>query len=188
MDEIKEEWVEGLAAVEGARRAAAAAEIYRVGCARAGSAVDAWWQNPELARLRGTNRAATVGLAVRPARFARIREANGFPRLAEVPPEHDASEFTLHFANGAALDVLTTREPGAEGAIARFLARQGEGVQQVEFACRDVDRATAILRDQFGIEAVYPAKRPGADGTAVNFFLVAGADGKKVLIELYEAD
>jgi len=33
---------------------------------------------------------------------------------------------------------------------------------------------------------VYAAKRPGADGTAVNFFLVAGRDGKKVLIELYE--
>jgi len=127
-----------------------------------------------------------VVVAVFKTKFAEIREANGFPKLAEVPPEQDAVEFALHFSNGVALHVLTTREPGAEGAIARFLARQGEGVQQVEFRCADVDRASAILREQFGIEPVYAAKRPGADGTAVNFFLVAGRDGKKVLIELYE--
>jgi hypothetical protein len=186
MDEIKEQWMEGLAAKEQAGRARAAAEIYRVGCARADGAVAGWWQNRELAELRAGHGAATVGLAVSPARFARIREANGFPPLAAVPPEQDASEFPLHFPNGIALDVLTTREPGAGGAIARFLARQGEGLQQVEFRCGDVDRATAILREQFGIEPVYPAKRPGADGSAVNFYLVAGAEGKKVLIELYE--
>src|SRR5207249_8007354 len=119
--------------------------------------------------------------------FAKIRKANGWPRLAEVPPEQDASEFELHFAGGLALDILTTREPGGAGAIARFLAKHGQGVQQVEFRCEDVDRAVAILRDQFGIQPVYPAKRPGADGTQVNFFLVLASDETKVLIELYEA-
>jgi hypothetical protein len=43
------------------------------------------------------------------------------------------------------------------------------------------------LGEQFNISAVYPETRPGADGTRVNFFLVAGADGKKVLIEFYQA-
>jgi hypothetical protein len=187
MGEIKEEWILGLAAEVAAERAKAAGEIYRAGRERAESAVRGWWRNKELAGLCGDQPAVTVGLAVEPLTFAEIRKANGSPKLARVPPEQDASEFALHFPEGIALDVLTTREPGAQGAIARFLAKQGAGVQQVEFRCRDVDRATAILREQFGVAPVYPAKTAGADGTRVNFFLVPGAEGRKVLIELYEA-
>jgi hypothetical protein len=83
--------------------------------------------------------------------------------------------------------VLTTREPGGSGAIARYLAKLGEGVQQVEFGCENVDRATEILKEQFDVKPVYPATRPGADGTRVNFFLVPTSAGGKVLIELCEA-
>jgi hypothetical protein len=36
------------------------------------------------------------------------------------------------------------------------------------------------------VPAIYPETRPGADGTRVNFFLVAAPDAAKVLIELYE--
>jgi len=50
-----------------------------------------------------------------------------------------------------------------------------------------VDRATEILKEKFKMAPVYPATRPGADGTRVNFFLVASPDGGKVLIELYQA-
>ena len=187
MGEIKQEWILGLSAKEAAERAKAAGEIYRVGRERAEKVVRGWWQNTDFARLCGDQPAVTVGLAVRPLTFAQIREANGFPKLARLPPEQDASEFALHFPDGTTLDVLTTREPGAQGAITKFLNKQGEGVQQVEFRCADVDRATAILREEFGVKPVYPAKTAGADGTKVNFFLVAGADGEKVLIELYEA-
>ena len=56
----------------------------------------------------------------------------------------------------------------------------------MEFRCGDVNRATAILRDQLAVVPVYREAGPGADGTRVNFFLVDGADGEKVLIELYE--
>jgi hypothetical protein len=187
MNEILTEWIEGLSSRNADERAKAAAEIYRVGSRRAAAAVQAWWQNAEMARLCGAGPAATVGLAVQPLTFAKIREANNFPHLAQVPPEQDASEFELHFSSGVALDVLTTRQPDGAGAIARFLARQGEGVQQVEFRCVDVDRAAEILRDHFGVQAVYAAKRPGADGSNVNFFLVAAPDGSKVLVELYES-
>lgn len=185
MSEIKSDWIAGLASPEAHERARAAAEIYRVGCQRADFAVRGWWQNAEMARLCGIRPAATVGLAVEPLTFARIREANDWPRLAAVPPEQDASEFELHFS-GVALDVLTTREPGGAGAIARFLAKRGQGVQQVEFRCSDVDRAAAILREEFGVEPLYLSKRLGADGTQVNFFLVGAEGGAKVLIELYE--
>ena len=109
-----------------------------------------------------------------------------WPRLADVPPEQDASEFTLRFAGGITLDVLTSRNQEGSGAIAKFLLKFGEGVQQVEFRCSDVNRATAILRDQMAVVPVYREARPGADGTRVNFFLVDAADGERVLIELYE--
>ncbi len=167
-------------------RCAAATEIYRRGRAPADRAVYAWWTDPEFAALFGTTPAVTVGLAVRRETFARIREANGAPRLADVPPDQDAEEIELQFPNDISLDVLTTRDPEGLGAIAKFLAKLGEGVQQVEFRCRDVDRATQILREQFRLPPIYPQTRPGADNTRVNFFLVPLPTGGKVLIELYQ--
>jgi hypothetical protein len=130
--------------------------------------------------------AVTVGLAVHRETFARIRKANGSPKLAQVPPDQDAEEFELHFSNAVSLDVLTTRDPEGQGAIAKFLARFGEGVQQVEFRSSNVERATQILREKFGIHPIYPQARPGADHTRINFFLVSSPQGGKILIELYQ--
>jgi hypothetical protein len=180
--------VAGLAASEPSSRQTAAAEVYRLGRAVAGVAVANWWSDEELSTLLlAPNPVITVGLAVSREAFNRIRIANGTPRLAEVPPDQDAEEFELDFQEGISLDVLTTREPGGDGAIARYLSKFGEGVQQVEFRCTNVDRATEILKEKFKISPVYPAARAGADGTRVNFFLVASPDGGKVLIEVYQA-
>jgi hypothetical protein len=174
-----------------ASRGSAATEIFKRGCELARAAVEGWLAGPELADcfVRGANRfpKATVGVAVEPETFERIRAASGSPRLADVPPDQDAREFELDFPGGAQLDVLTTREPGGAGTIARFLQKSGEGIQQVELYVRDAERATEILRTRFGLAPVYPAVRAGADGTRVNFFLVAAGPGKKVLIELVEA-
>ena len=183
---LKREWIAELSSPDGIARAHAVEQTHAAGRSMAEPAVDAWREHQEFARLLGEKPYVTVGLAVRPETFARIREANGWPRLAEVPAEHDAAEFELHFDADIALDVLTSREPDGSGAIATFLSKKGEGVQQVEFRCSDVDRATAILREHFGVTAVYPETLPGADGTRVNFFLVRSVGGKKVLIELYE--
>ena len=183
---LKEEWIAALSSPQDATRAAAAGQIYAAGRSRAEPAIQRWLQNADLARLIGKDPEVTVGLAVRPETFAQIRGANGWLRLAEVPPEQDASEFTLRFAGGITLDVLTSRNQEGSGAIAKFLSKFGQGVQQVEFRCSDVNRASAILRGQMAVVPVYREARPGADGTRVNFFLVDGADGEKVLIELYE--
>ena len=180
--------IAGLSAPDLPTRKAAAEEVYRFGRAAAGIAVASWWGDEELsALLLAPNPVMTVGIAVPRETFNRIRIANGTPRLAEVPPDQDAEEFELHFGEGISLDLLTTREPGGDGAIARYLSKFGEGVQQVEFRCTNVDRATEILKEKFKIAAVYPATRPGADGMRVNFFLVESPDGGKVLIELYQA-
>jgi hypothetical protein len=179
--------IAGLSSPDDSVRRAAAAEIYRAGRSVAERAVETWWSDAELSELLfGTNPFVTVGLAVERETFARIHVANGAPRLAEVPPEQDAEEFELEFPEGILLDVLTTREPRGSGAVARYLGRFGEGIQQVEFRCLDVDSATSILREKFELSPVYPAARPGAGDTRINFFLVPSTGAGRVLIELYE--
>ncbi len=177
-----------LSSSDESKRLAAAVEIYRAGRTPADRVVFAWWTNDEFySLLYGSKPSVTVGLAVERETFQRIREASGLPQLTDVPPDQDAEEFELHFAAGIALDVLTTKHPGGPGAIAKYLAKFGEGVQQVEYRCKNVDRATAILKQEFGVTPVYPVTRPGADGTRVNFFLVASPGCGKILIELYES-
>jgi hypothetical protein len=179
--------VEGLSSPDSAVRVAGATEIYHAGRALADHAIYLWWSDAELsALLLAPNPVVTVGLAVERETFAKIREANGSPRLADVPPEQDAEEFEMHLPGGTSVDVLTTKKPGGSGAIAKYLAKFGEGVQQVELRCTNVDRATQILREKFRTTPVYPETRRGADGTRVNFFLVSPPGAGKVLIELYE--
>ena len=183
--------IENLAASGAQVRMAAAAEIYRCGRDLAERATASWSQDAELKRLlMDDRRVVTVGVAVRREMFARIRAANGDAELASIPPEQDAEEFELHFGEGVALDILTSKDAAGQGAIARFLEKFGEGVQQVEFECVDLERATEILREYFGVKAVYPEARAGAGRTTINFFLLpipdeAGAGGK-ILIELYQ--
>lgn len=128
-----------------------------------------------------------VGVAVQTERFEEILQANGSPPLANTPDDQDAKEFELLFGEFYALDILTTRDPDGNGAIARFLKKFGQGIQQVELYVRDVDRATEILRTRFALQPIYPATRAGANGTRVNFFLVPAAGGGKFLLELVQA-
>src|SRR6202049_3611068 len=108
-----------LSAAEKSARVAAAAEIYRQGRGPADRAILRWWEDRELAELLLSPKPiVTVGVAVRRETFTRIRAANGQPALADVPPEQDAEEFELHFGNGVELDVLTSKEPSGQGAIA----------------------------------------------------------------------
>lgn len=178
------ELVPCLTSSEDKTRSNAAKELYRRGLELAEEAISAWRQDSEIGAL--VSKDATVGIVVTPERFAAVRSALGNPPLAEVPPEQDAQEFEWNAGDGVQLDILTTREPDGAGAIARFLAKFGEGIQQIEFLTPDIERATEMIRSRLGVAAIYPATRAGADGTRVNFFLASTAGGKKVLIELVE--
>jgi hypothetical protein len=189
-----------LAAPAESSRRQAAQMLFDLGRALSLDAIERWQQDPEFRSLLinyQDSPRATVGIAISPELFASIRIANGAPNLANVPPDQDAIEFELHFSRiqverkessnpPVRLDILTTQTPGGEGAIAKFLGRFGEGIQQVEYEVTDVDRATKILSEKFAQQAIYPATRPGADGARVNFFLVSTTGGKKILIELVE--
>ena len=68
-----------------------------------------------------------------------------------------------------------------------FFGNSAKGYSRSKSACVNVTARRGMLRERFGIEPIYPATRAGADGTSVNFFLVATPEGKKVLIELVES-
>jgi hypothetical protein len=179
------ELVAALSAGERETRESAARELYRRGHELAESAIALWRKEPEITALLSKH--ATVGIAVMPEHFSAIRKALGHPRLAQVPPDQDAEEFEWDAGDGAHLDILTTRESGGRGAIAQFLGKMGEGIQQVEFVTSNVEAITELIRARLGIASIYLTTRAGADGTRVNFFLTSTPDGKKVLIELVEA-
>jgi hypothetical protein len=191
MPAIPPHLIEELASDDEFARTLAAEEIHRIGRTPALRVVKAWQANPHLgALLPAPELNVVVGLAVQPVTFAAIRTAFGNPALATVPPDQDALEFELQFTSGVALDILTSREPGGEGAIARFLAKFGEAVQQVEFPCHHVDAAAEFLKTKFALAPLYPAKRPGANGSLINFFLATSdspAGKEKILIELFES-
>jgi len=177
-----------LAAADAGERERAAGEIFRRGCGAAEPVLKQWFADADFRSLVcGRGPLLTVGLAVEPAQFAEIRRRAGSIRLAQAPPDQDVQEFELQFPHGVRLDVLTTRDPAASGAIAKFLARFGPGIQQVECEVRDVARAAELIRSRFALEPVYPEVRAGADGTRVNFFLAPAAEGRKILIELVQA-
>lgn len=183
-------------------RAEIALRFFKFGTARTLSWFDEWRKDEDFrglvvqeqfARPDGQNVShpkLTIGIAVLPETFDKIRVANGSPPLADAPPDQDVLEFEIEFAGlfipTPRLDILTTKAPDGSGAIARFLEKFGEGIQQVEIDVTHVDRATEILRSRFQIEPIYPATRSGANGTRVNFFLVTSWDGTKVLVELVE--
>ena len=177
-----------LAGADAKEREAAAYALFRLGGASAEPVLRKWFADPEFRALAaGGGLLLTVGLAVQPATFEAIRTRFGGPQLAEVPPDQDVLEFELSFPHGVRLDVMTPRTPGAEGPLAKFLARFGEGIQQVECDVRDVFRASEILRQRFQLEPVYPQIRAGANQTRVNFFLVQVSENRKLLIELVES-
>jgi hypothetical protein len=183
--------IAGLSDPESANRTIAAAILFERGSENVRTIEQVWLAFPPLADVLERDAALngfklTVGIAVEPKSFERIRAANASPRLADVPPDQDAREFELEFPAGVRLDILTTRQPGGDGAISRYLQKFGEGIQQIEISVSSVDRATEILREHFAIQPIYPATRAGADGTRVNFFLFPATDRKKVLIEFVE--
>jgi hypothetical protein len=196
------QWIRDLAAADSPQKTESAMKLYFAGVNLCMPLLTRWVSDPEFRELTlpyGPSESShpeknaqfppstiVVGIAVQPETFQKIRVANDSPRLAEVPPDQDAQEFELHLEESAQFDILTTREPGGSGAIARYLEKFGEGIQQIEIYVRNVDRATDILRTRFALAPIYPATRAGADGTRVNFFLATTPDAKKVLIELVE--
>ncbi|HEY2099254.1 MAG: methylmalonyl-CoA/ethylmalonyl-CoA epimerase [Pseudonocardiales bacterium] len=70
-----------------------------------------------------------------------------------------------------------------ESAIAKFIGRNGPGIQQMAYRVTDIDAACAHLRDR-GVRLLYEAPRRGTADSRINFVHPKDAGG--VLIELVE--
>ncbi|WIX79091.1 methylmalonyl-CoA epimerase [Amycolatopsis carbonis] len=70
-----------------------------------------------------------------------------------------------------------------DSTIAKFLGRNGPGLQQLAFRVSDVDAAAAALREQ-GLRLLYDDAKRGTSNSRVNFVHPKDAGG--VLVELVE--
>lgn len=81
----------------------------------------------------------------------------------------------------AQLQVLAPLTP--ESTIAKFLDRNGPGMQQMAYRVSDLAAVTAHLQEQ-GVRLLYDAPRKGTAGSQINFLHPKDAGG--ILVELVE--
>lgn len=70
-----------------------------------------------------------------------------------------------------------------ESTIAKFIARNGQGIQQLAYRVADIEAVSQTLRDR-GVRLLYDAPRRGTSDSRVNFVHPKDAGG--VLVELVE--
>jgi methylmalonyl-CoA/ethylmalonyl-CoA epimerase len=126
-----------------------------------------------------------VGIAV-----ADLDEATAFYRDAygmtvlheEVNEEQGVREAMVGVGtSGSCLQLLAPLSP--ESTIAKFLDRNGPGIQQLAFRVTDVEQVSAVLRER-GLRLLYDEPRRGTSDSRVNFIHPKDAGG--VLVELVE--
>jgi methylmalonyl-CoA/ethylmalonyl-CoA epimerase len=101
----------------------------------------------------------------------------------EVNEEQGVREAMLAVGDsGSCIQLLAPLSP--DSTIGRFLARSGEGIQQVAFGVDDIDAASERLRAA-GVRLLYDVPRRGTASSRVNFVHPKDAGG--VLVELVEA-
>lgn len=83
--------------------------------------------------------------------------------------------------SGQRLQLLAPLSPTST--IAKFLDRNGPGVQQVAYRVEDLDVVSDVLRDR-GVRLLYDAPRRGTSDSRVNFIHPKDAGG--ILVELVE--
>jgi len=100
----------------------------------------------------------------------------------EVNEEQGVREAMLSAVEGgAAIQLLAPLRP--ESTIAKFLERNGPGIQQMAYRVVDIDATSAALRAQ-GKRLLYPEPRRGTAGSRINFVHPKDAGG--VLVELVQ--
>lgn len=70
-----------------------------------------------------------------------------------------------------------------QSTIAKFLARNGQGMQQLAYRVTDVELVSQVMRER-GIRTLYDTPRRGTAGSRINFLHPKDAGG--VLVELVE--
>ncbi|HEY2832041.1 MAG TPA: methylmalonyl-CoA epimerase [Sporichthyaceae bacterium] len=132
------------------------------------------------------NRIDHVGFAVRDldAAIAFYERTFGMHLVhEEVNEEQGVREAMLAVGDsGSCIQLLAPLSE--DSTIGKFLARNGEGIQQVAYGVDDIDAISTHLRDA-GVRLLYDAPKRGTANSRINFVHPKDAGG--VLIELVEA-
>ena len=84
-------------------------------------------------------------------------------------------------SSGSCIQLLAPLSEGST--IAKFLDRNGPGIQQLAFRVVDVEKVSQVLRVR-GVRTLYDEPRRGTAGSRINFLHPKDAGG--VLVELVE--
>ena len=126
--EVTPEIIAHLTDSDPAERARTAFRLFSAGLVRALDSLQEWEEDDELRALMIREKIEsvtdppssvarlTVGIAVLPETFDKIRAASSSPALADAPADQDVLEFELEFSDSGMsyvrLDILTTKAPG----------------------------------------------------------------------------
>jgi len=124
-----------------------------------------------------------LGVAVRSiAASRRVYETLGVPvgPIEELPDDGVSAAFVV--TGGTRLELLEPMR--ADGPIARFLAKKGEGIHHIAFGVRDIVAALDEAR-RAGVALIDAVPRRGAHNTRIAFLHPRDMNG--ILIELVES-
>jgi lactoylglutathione lyase/methylmalonyl-CoA/ethylmalonyl-CoA epimerase len=100
-------------------------------------------------------------------------------RSVEIIPEHDVRTAILQFGDSK-IELLESTS--AEGAIAKFIEKKGEGLHHLALEVNDVREAIENLRNK-GVILIDNTPRPGVENTSIAF---VHPKESRVLLELVE--
>lgn len=83
--------------------------------------------------------------------------------------------------SGSCIQLLAPLSP--ESTIAKFLERNGQGIQQLAYRVEDIDAVCATLRER-GLRLLYDTPKRGTSNSRVNF--IHPKDARGILVELVE--
>ncbi len=138
--------------------------------------------SPDLAEAIGPLRLHHVGIVVRDVETAREQyESLGFTggERFEVPEQHIVA--IVYRAGPGYVELIQPTD--AEGPIARYMAKRGEGTHHVAYAVDDLDAALALLRGS-GVRLIDERSRLGTHGWRIAFIHPESCHG--VLTELVQ--
>jgi methylmalonyl-CoA/ethylmalonyl-CoA epimerase len=126
-----------------------------------------------------------VGVAVPDldAAIAFYRDTLGLRLVHEEVNEEQGVREAMMAVGGSGSCVQLLAPLSPTSTIARFLDRNGPGLQQVAYRVRDVEAVSATLRER-GLRLLYDAPKRGTAGSRVNFVHPKDAGG--VLVELVQ--
>lgn len=125
-----------------------------------------------------------VGLAVPDLDAAIARWSQTFGLVVshrEINESQRIEEAMLDLGDGSRIQLLAPLD--SQSTIAKFLDRNGEGMQQLAFRVANIDDAMAAVTSA-GMRLIYPESQIGTAGSAINF--VHPKDTGGVLVELVQ--